>query len=86
MVKYECLYKCRLCEKVFSNAETDSRRVALRDTRSTIFGANGFTSIRNTSAINAFYEMHYCPDGSFGVSDFIGTRKADEDGGDETNG
>lgn len=79
MVKYECLYKCRLCKKVFSNAGTDSRRVAMRDTRSTIFGANGITSIRNTSAINSFYEMHYCPDGSFGVSDFIGTRKADED-------
>ena len=86
MVKYECLYKCRLCEKVFSNAGTDSLKVARRDTLSTILEANGITPIRNTSAINTFYEMHYCPDGSFGVSDFIGTRKAGEDGGDGANG
>ena len=76
---YRMLYKCRLCGQVFVNCGTASEKVAEQSTLNEVLRASGMSPMwKENDAL--MYEMHSCADGSYGVSDFIGSRKVDEDG------
>lgn len=76
MAKYECLYKCRLCGQVFVNCGTVSEKVAEQSTLNEVLRASGMSPMWKENDALTMYEMHRCADGSFGVSEFQGTRKA----------
>lgn len=77
---YQMLYKCRLCGQVFVNCGTVSEKVAEQSTLNEVLRANGMSPMWKENDALTMYEMHHCSDGSYGVSDFIGSRKVDEDG------
>lgn len=77
---YQMLYKCRLCGQVFVNYGTVSEKVAEQSTLNEVLRASGMSPMWKENDTLTMYEMHCCADGSYGVSDFIGSRKVDEDG------
>lgn len=77
---YKMLYKCRLCGQVFVNHGTVSEKVAEQSTLNEVLRASGMSPMWKENDVLTMYEMHCCTDGSYGVSDFIGSRKVDEDG------
>lgn len=77
---YQMLYKCRLCGQVFVNCGTGSKKVAEQSTLNEVLRASGMSPMWKENDALTMYEMHSCADGSYGVSDFIGGRKVDEDG------
>lgn len=77
---YQMLYKCRLCGQVFVNYGTVSEKVAEQSTLNEVLRASGMSPMWKENDTLTMYEMHCCADSSYGVSDFIGSRKVDEDG------
>lgn len=73
MAKHEHLYKCRMCDKIFSVNCTDSTKTASNGSLGKILAANGIAPAR-TSNITATYIMHNCDDGLSGVADFVGAK------------
>lgn len=74
MSEYRTIFKCRLCGEVYEGGCTGSERIAQQCVTLTCLGlpapdpqAPGIT------------EVHCCKDGSFGVSDFQGFRKAEKE-------
>lgn len=71
MTSYNAIYKCRLCGKEFENGKTGEDLAAA----ATILMASvGNTKNLATGAIEKQC-CHFCDDGSYGISDFIGFRK-----------
>lgn len=78
MSRYERLYKCRLCDKIFSVDCTDSIKTATNCPLGRILAANCIAPTR-MSDITAAYIMHKCDYEISGVADFVGVRKVDDD-------
>ena len=78
MSRYERLYKCRLCDKIFSVDCTDAVKIAKNSSLGTTLAWNGITPAR-MSNITSAYIMHKCDDELSGAADFVGVRKVDDD-------
>lgn len=77
LTKYVNVYKCRLCGEMFANSGTDSEIVAWKGTLHEIMRASGLDTPCSTPEVTpTMFEMHSCKDGSYGVAEFQGTRKA----------
>lgn len=77
MAKFENVYKCRLCGEMFANSGTDSEITAWKGTLREIMRASGLDTPYSTPEVTpTMFEMHSCKNGSYGVADFQGTRKA----------
>ena len=57
---YKGMFKCRLCGAVYENSVTGTKKVAMREVETVI--------IRNAPEMT----VHFCKNGSFGISDFLG--------------
>lgn len=79
MAKYECLYKCRLCDKIFSVDCTDAIKTATNSTLGRISASNGIAPAK-MSNITAAYIMHNCDSELSGVADFVGVKKNADNG------
>lgn len=78
LTKYVNVYKCRLCGEMFANSGTDSEIVAWKGTLHEIMRASGLDTPCSTPEVTpTMFEMHSCKDGSYGVAEFQGTRKAE---------
>lgn len=77
MRKYNAIYKCRLCGKIFSQKfdemEEDN---ALHIINCLILEEN--TQLGNQPYFGHRYDNHVCEDGSFGFCDFLGMKKCIE--------
>lgn len=78
MAKYENLFRCRLCGKIFRSSGTDSRTTAEHSTMNAVLEASGISPLWKNEDVLTMYEMHTCKDGSFGVADFLGTKEREE--------
>lgn len=76
MAKYNIIYKCRLCGETYESGCAGSEKIALY---SVIFACsqNGQPPCPQSPSIT---EPHSCKDGSIGVADFQGVRKAGNEG------
>lgn len=74
MSEYRAIYKCRLCEEKFMSAITRNTDIALKHMASITVGYNPTEYIGGpiTGAT-----MHSCKDGSMGLADFLGFKKAE---------
>lgn len=79
MAKYENLFRCRLCGKLLTSSGTDSQRAAEHSTMNAVLEASGLSPLWKNENVLTMYEMHACEDGSFGVADFLGTKKMPEE-------
>lgn len=79
MARYERLYKCRLCDKIFSMDCTDAVKIAKNSTLGTTLAWNGVSQAR-MSNITTAYIMHNCDGEISGVADFVGVKKNADDG------
>lgn len=70
VAKYQAIYKCRLCGKLFNGVAISSERIALETTTDACLG------IKNeVICAPQIREVHLCADGSYGVADFLGRKK-----------
>ena len=77
LTKFVNVYKCRLCGEMFTNSGTDSEIVAWKCTLHEIMKASGLNTPYSTPEVTpTMFEMHSCKNGSYGVADFQGARKA----------
>lgn len=76
MGTYNAIYKCRLCGEEFESGKTGEDIAAA----ATILMASvGNTKkLTKTGAINKKC-CHFCENGSYGIADFMGFRKDDEE-------
>lgn len=70
---YKAIYKCRLCGRIESDCVTGSEAIVNRCMQDVV---NGIDS--KQTLFSGKYNIHFCNDGSFGLSDFQGF-KAEED-------
>lgn len=68
---YQAIYKCRMCGEYSLGCITD-RIIA---TRCMLQVSHGIDS--SEVLCPSITEMHYCEDGSYGLADFQGFKKAD---------
>lgn len=77
LTKFVNIYKCRLCGETYIPSGTNSKIVAWKGTLHEIMRASGIdTPCSMPEVTPSMFEMHSCKDGSYGVADFQGTRKA----------
>lgn len=73
---YKAIYKCRLCGKAFMGEVTGNETVA-RDAVIGVVTCGEFYPERCGIGLHRYYP-HWCDDGSFGMADFQGFRKEEE--------
>lgn len=77
LTKFVNVYKCRLCGEMFTSSGTNSEIAAWKGTLHEIMKASGLDTPCSTPEVTpTMFEMHSCKNGSYGVADFQGTRKA----------
>ena len=82
MVIYKATYRCRLCEEIFMDAQTANKGI-VETCLSAICANNEFLS-RSIIGGPIFEKMcHHCPDGSYGLGDFVGFQAVKERSGTE---
>ena len=75
--KFVNIYKCRLCGETYIPSGTNSEMIAWKGTLHEIMRASGLDTSYSTPEVTpTMFEMHSCKDGSYGVAEFQGTRKA----------
>lgn len=79
---YYMTFRCRLCGKTFTNGGTGDKETAWTATANAAFTASGIGPLKKLENQPLVQETHCCEDGSFGVADFLGMKRA-EDCGDE---
>lgn len=82
MKGYYMTFRCRLCGKTFTNGGTGDKETAWAATANAAFTASGIGPLKKLENQPLVQETHCCEDGSFGVADFLGMKRA-EDCGDE---
>ena len=71
MTKYVSVYRCRLCGVQYIEGGTDLAILA----EATLSGSGVEVEHRRENAPTLF-SVHYCKDGSIGVSEFLGFKKS----------
>ena len=73
-MKYKAIYKCGLCGEQYEDAETGDNIAMMAVSAVTVKGS----WFPNSSAVGIHLRnIHYCKDGSYGLSDFQGMKKED---------
>ena len=73
-MKYRAIYKCRLCGEQYEDGETGNDIAMMAVSVVTVKGS----WFPKDSAIGIHLRnIHYCEDGSYGLSDFQGMKKED---------
>lgn len=76
MTKYVSVYRCRLCGVQYIEGGTDLAILAVRGaSEATLSGSGVEVEHRRENAPTLFF-VHYCKDGSIGVSEFLGFKKS----------
>lgn len=73
MSEYRAIYKCRLCGEEFESAVTTRENIAMKHM---VIVTTGYKSTENIGTPVTETSMHSCKDGSMGLADFLGFRKA----------
>lgn len=82
MAIYKATYKCRLCGEIFMDAQTANKGI-VETCLSAICTDNELLS-RTIVGGPIFKKMcHHCPDGSYGLGDFVGFQAVNERSGME---
>ena len=74
MSEYRAIYKCRLCGEEFVSAATGNEDIAIKNM--VVITAECDLGQRILNPITKL-SMHSCKDGSMGLADFLGFRKAE---------
>ncbi len=74
---YQAIYKCRLCGKEFSDGETGERNAETATIALSVFDSIDLTTGFPWHNIHMRTICH-CKDGSFGLADFQGFKKAED--------
>lgn len=74
---YQGIYKCRLCGEEYIDCATENEKNAM----DCVYGINGKEYFYPDNCLIGLHRMktHRCKDGSFGLSDFQGFKKTEED-------
>lgn len=71
---YKTMFKCRLCGAIYASGGTDSESVAMQAAIESALGVP--PSEPQTPNLT---EIHNCINGSFGIADFLGFLKVNEE-------
>jgi len=73
-MEFHSIYKCRLCGKEYASGCTRNKTIALNS----MIGAS--QNIPLVVQQPTLTDTHYCDDGSYGIADFQGFRKVEDNG------
>lgn len=77
MTRYISVYRCRLCGKEYAEGGTDTGRAAMNGANEAALTASGIEPGRLCMNAPTLFSIHHCDGGSYGVSEFLGFKKAD---------
>ena len=75
MSNYQATYRCRLCGGVIHDGEAKNRGLAVKAAICAIEKRNPHLVLEWPVSM---HELHVCPDGSLGISDFQGFVKVEQ--------
>lgn len=77
MTRYIFAYRCRLCGKEYVEGGTDTGRAAMNGANEAALIASGIELGRLCENAPTLFSVHHCDGGSYGISEFLGFKKAD---------
>ena len=77
MTRYISVYRCRLCGKEYVEGGTDTGRTAMNGAIEAALIGSGVEPGRMCENAPTLFSVHNCDGGSYGISEFLGFKKAD---------
>lgn len=74
MIEYQAIYKCRLCGEEFEDYRTSERNARII---TCMLGIEQSYKHDELNLLGHRHICHFCDDGSYGFSDFIGYKKVE---------